>query len=547
MNAMMIVLMVLLGFADRARSATNTVTSLADSGLGSLRQTMADSSAGDSIVCGVAGTITLTSGELVVTRNLAIVGSGASPLAISGNNSARVFYVNTNVNLTLSNLTIANGFSDQGAGVYNSGGELILHRCTLVNNSATGQSGAPYSGNPGNDGCGGAVYNSGILNAIDCAFLANSVLGGTGAMASRPSGPGGAGGDGNGGAIGNSGTLILTSCLLANNFARGGMGGAGGAGAYAPFANPGGPGGTGGYGNGGALFNNGLAFLVNNTFALNGGAGGQGGGGGSGSPPFSQSSSSGNGGNGGNGGAGYSAIYDLNGQCYLTNCTLASNPATAGAGGLGGPPGPWIYPYPPHLGQPGGNGSIGPSGSGLKTTGAYLLNTLLSSNTPGNCIGTLSDGGHNLSSDASCPFFSAGRLTNTNPKLGPLVSDGGPTWTLALLPNSPAIDAGAALGAPNIDQRGIARPQGRGVDIGAYEFQFTVPQITAEKSQVPSSFWLQASGLPNRTYTVQVSTNLPLWFDVTDIITGSNGLGEFLDTNLNDSGARFYRLKLSAP
>jgi len=537
---------VLLCFADRAHSATTIVTSLANGGAGSLRKLMADASPGDSIVFGITGTITLTNGELVVTKSLIIVGPGVSALTISGNNSMRVFNVKTNVNLTLSSLTIANGVADKGGGVYNPDGELILHYCALVSNSATGQAGANYSGNPGTNGYGGAVYNSGVLNAIHCSFLSNSVVGGAGAIAAMPSGPGGAGGDGNGGAIGNFGTLILTGCLLANNSATGGVGGVGGGGFYSPVSNSGGPGGAGGSGNGGVLFNNGSAFLVNNTLALNVGAGGQGGNGGSGSPPFSQGSRTGDGGNGGNGGTGYSAIYDLNGQCYLTNCTVASNQATQGPGGAGGPPGPWIYPYPPLLGQPGANGSDGPPGSGLKITGAHFLNTLLSSNTPVNCIGTLADEGHNLSSDASGAFVGTGSMTNTNPRLGPLVNNGGPTFTLALLLGSPAIDTGALPGAPTSDQRGIARPQGRGVDIGAYEFEFIIPQIMAAKLQFPSSFWLQASGLPNRAYTVEASTNLSLWFDVTNIITSSTGLSEFVDTNANGT-SRFYRLRTLFP
>jgi hypothetical protein len=207
-----------LGFGDLTYPATNTVTSLADSGSGSLRQAIADSAADDSIVFGVTGTITLTSGELVVAKNLTIVGPGVSALVISGNNSMRVFHVNTNVSLTLSNQTIANGVGDKGAGVYNSGGELILYHCTLVNNSATGQAGANYSGNPGTNSCGGAVYNSGVLKAINCSFVSNSVVGGAGATGAWPSSFGGAGGDGNGGAIGNDGTLILTGCLLAHKF-----------------------------------------------------------------------------------------------------------------------------------------------------------------------------------------------------------------------------------------------------------------------------------------------------------------------------------------
>jgi len=57
--------------------------------------------------------------------------------------------------------------------------------------------------------------------------------------------------------------------------------------------------------------------------------------------------------------------------------------------------------------------------------------------------------------------------------LGPLQDNGGDTLTHALLPSSPAIDAGDADNCPATDQRGIPRPQGAGCDIGAYEFGAT--------------------------------------------------------------------------
>ena len=72
--------------------------------------------------------------------------------------------------------------------------------------------------------------------------------------------------------------------------------------------------------------------------------------------------------------------------------------------------------------------------------------------------------------------------------LGPLQDNGGPTWTHALLPGSPAIDAGTNVGAPTADQRGIARPQDGDndenfiVDIGAYEL--IPPAPTPEGSNV---------------------------------------------------------------
>lgn len=55
------------------------------------------------------------------------------------------------------------------------------------------------------------------------------------------------------------------------------------------------------------------------------------------------------------------------------------------------------------------------------------------------------------------------------PRLGPLEDNGGMTSTHALLDGSAALDAGTSAGAPAIDQRGVARPQGAGIDIGAFE------------------------------------------------------------------------------
>ncbi|MBE7502560.1 MAG: hypothetical protein HS113_20190 [Verrucomicrobiales bacterium] len=56
-------------------AATRVVTTLNDSGPGSLRQAIADADAGDTITFGVKGTIALTSGALVIDKSLAIEGS----------------------------------------------------------------------------------------------------------------------------------------------------------------------------------------------------------------------------------------------------------------------------------------------------------------------------------------------------------------------------------------------------------------------------------------------------------------------------------------
>lgn len=65
--------------------------------------------------------------------------------------------------------------------------------------------------------------------------------------------------------------------------------------------------------------------------------------------------------------------------------------------------------------------------------------------------------------------FVASDLLNGNPQLGGYANNGGTTYTFSLLTGSPAIDAGNNTGAPPMDQRGVARPQGGAVDIGAYE------------------------------------------------------------------------------
>jgi hypothetical protein len=62
-----------------------------------------------------------------------------------------------------------------------------------------------------------------------------------------------------------------------------------------------------------------------------------------------------------------------------------------------------------------------------------------------------------------------GNVLGVDPLLGSLASNGGPTPTCALLPGSPAFDAGAAISGVATDQRGLARPQGAATDVGAFE------------------------------------------------------------------------------
>jgi len=136
----------------------------------------------------------------------------------------------------------------------------------------------------------------------------------------------------------------------------------------------------------------------------------------------------------------------------------------------------------------------------------------------GDCsnAGFISSGGYNILSDSSCSnvFTSPGDLLSTDPMLGPLQDNGGPTWTHALLPGSPAIDHVDELVCPwpNTDQRGVARPidgDGDGVlrcDSGAFEFApLTGADVSITKSDDPDPVGVGE----DLTYTIVVRNNGP--------------------------------------
>jgi len=115
--------------------------------------------------------------------------------------------------------------------------------------------------------------------------------------------------------------------------------------------------------------------------------------------------------------------------------------------------------------------------------------------------------GHNLAREAGCNLTTETDLLG-DPLLGPLQDNGGPTGTMALLPGSPARDAGGdepvslpgwsggfTGSCPATDQRGIGRPQGPHCDIGAYEAVSAVPTRCDEPAiAAPDDFMLRGHG-----------------------------------------------------
>jgi CSLREA domain-containing protein len=125
-----------------------------------------------------------------------------------------------------------------------------------------------------------------------------------------------------------------------------------------------------------------------------------------------------------------------------------------------------------------GNAGVGLNAFSFSGTNTLdVANTIVANNGGNECnisgqspILTITRG---LASDATCTGFD---LPSTNPQLGALADNGGPTLTHLPLPGSPAIDAGAASPTcPDVDQRGETRPvDGDGdssaeCDIGAVE------------------------------------------------------------------------------
>ena len=491
-------LLVLIAVLISQSARAATVTTTADDGLGSLREAIANAAAGETINFSSVSAITLTSGELVIDKNLIISGLGASNLVIqrsttSGTPDFRIFNISSGT-VIISGLTVSNGRDDVGGGIYSSA-ELTLNDCVVTNNFATESGGGIFStstmtisncvvrGNSAagetGDGFGGGIYNAGTASAITSTIGNNSITSGTGG--------------GFGGGIYNDATLTLTSSIINGNSAKGG------------------PDNGGGFGGG---INNGFGtvYLEDSTVSGNvarGGAGSDGGlgeGGGVanyfGTVTLDRSTVSGNSALGGDGGSGApgegGGVANDFGSVYVFNSTVSGNVSSGGAGtaSLGSPCGGGMF---------NGFGSLTlthstitanvvpigfqQDGGGIFNLGGSveLKNTIVAANAAtvdlfnGEFGDILSDGSNLAGSTSGLIIPGPGdqfNITAAALKLGPLQNNGGPTLTHALLCGSPAINAGDNTDAPATDQRGFARIVGGVIDIGAYEGNNTAPSIS---------------------------------------------------------------------
>lgn len=303
------------------------------------------------------------------------------------------------------------------------GGNLTLNEVNIFNGRTSNEP-------------GGGIYNKGVLMMNDTTVNGNEARGG-GGIFNDASGsmvidnsiisynielftpPVGFAGGG----IRNDGTATITDSVIRNNNAQ----------------------------SGGGIYNiwDGILTLINSTVSNNSAASRAGGIGNVGVMTLINTTISGN--TAGEMGGG---IYSI-GVVTLTNSTISDNSAGVHGGG--------IYNYP------GEGGTV------------ELTNTIVAAQrSDADCYGdSVTSLGYNLDSDGSCSLSAPGDLSGFDPLLGPLADNGGPTWTHALLPGSPAID-GVPISSCSVstDQRGVSRPQGVACDIGAFEVEYKGPVYT---------------------------------------------------------------------
>jgi CSLREA domain-containing protein len=466
-------------------------------------------------------------GDLDVKSDLAIAGGGAGITVIDGNALDRVLEVHAGATAYLAGQTVRNGKTPDGkddpsvGGNSAGGGGIAIHGSLIVTDCAVSQNATGDGGNytgyteglgwGGNAGVGGGILNDGNLTLVNSIVNGNRAgNGGIGGYGQDPT----PGNGGWGGGIHNNGVLTATHSIISDN-----MTGYAGAAFRPPGSWCGSPGSGGGISNYGHMTGNQLTIKGNLTSDGCGGSHSDGQPGGDGGGVYNygtlmlehstvNANQTGNGGVGFFGGAagGSGGGIASFGRLWLSNSTVSGNHTGYGGGailGLSGPDGNGGGIYNGHTATL-NNVTVSANGTGLGASrseagdgggvfnqaGLVMRNTLLAGNSATqagpDCAGSLSSQGYNLVQDASnCVIGgdTTGDITGVDPRLSPLADNGGPTWTHALLPGSPAAEAGSCTDTAGMavisDQRGVSRPQGPRCEIGAYEAFSSVylPQV----------------------------------------------------------------------
>ncbi|NJN67693.1 MAG: hypothetical protein HC884_13775 [Chloroflexaceae bacterium] len=403
---------------------------------------------GDDTITLAVATITL-GGELDVDDMghgaVTIVGRSPGSTVIDADGNGRAFSID-DATLTLERVTIQGGYAFDGGGIFNDGGDVTLSNSTVSGNEADDDGGGLYNKYGGNirllDSTVSDNYaygsGGGILNEYySGSYLLRSTVSRNGAY-------------GSGGGIANfygSGSHLRRSTVSGNY-------------AYS-------------YGGGITNYRDSFSYLLDST--VSGNTSDYGGGLSNGYESGLQLKNSTVSNNTATGSGGGIATWNQS-NSLLLNSTISKNRADLNSDGSGD--GGGVYCYPTSLAGAShsiiaGNRDRSPSGTIHPDVSGILLGD--AHNLVGDSTGAMGDIG--LGSD----------LVVSDPHLGPLADNGGPTLTHALLPGSPAIDAGdsALSPTPPYDQRGPGftrvvdgdRDGNAVIDIGAYEVQPSIGGI----------------------------------------------------------------------
>ncbi|MBK8466995.1 MAG: CSLREA domain-containing protein [Chloracidobacterium sp.] len=503
------------------RASVLTVTKTADTSDGicdadcSLREAVTVAASGDTVVFSTLfdtpQTITLTLGQINITQNLTITGTGAGLIDISANMDGRIFNISANLNVTMSGMKLRDGKVGVTAGDAQGGairvligsGNLDLSYMEFTNNYAF------YNQPPFPTGLGAALYCSGCtmtlanLNVHHNLGPANGIYVDAGSVYIRDS----VLMSNNGGIYGE--TLNMTNTTVTGHTFSG-LGGRHITIINSKIVNNNGRGIYGGdtmtienstiAGNKeGGLTSFGTATIRNSMISNNKTlAGGGGGGIGNGGTMYIIGCSI-----TGNQAAQGGGIWTSGGRLFVTNSTISGNTALGFSPvGLGG----GIYNATTASSgsqvtlinstivnnqSRGMGGGIRQDATGTMTVRNTIIaqNISLSTNEADVSGSFISDGVNLVGNTTGSTGWISVDLLNQNANIAPFGNNGSNTWTHALLPGSPAINAGnnALTVDPQTmlplmtDQRGFVRfVGGRNptVDIGAYEASYSSSPVT---------------------------------------------------------------------
>ncbi len=498
---------------------TDTADGICDSDC-SLREAVVAAASGDTVVFSSLfnepQTITLTIGQIVISRNLTVTGSGKNVLTLSGNNASRVFRMiggstvsitgmkltnglasgtgeavggaiyQTGGSLTLTNMNVSNNVARQANNpMFGAGGGIFVDACTLsVFNSSISNNVVPSENGRGggilatgassilnitssfiDSNAGEGIYGLGIISVIDSTIVGNagtalSATGHTTVIGSTISNNGGGIGSGDGpseltvdrsvisgnqplGGVGSSGMASISNSVIRDN-SNNRFGAIGG-----------------GLGNFGTMYVTNTSILDNYAFESAGGVYNA-----VGTMYLTNCTVSGNRAGGASGGGIYNGSTAFGGTLVLTNVTVANNTVAGRGGGI----------YHDNTGT-------------VTIRNSIIADNISSTSNHPDMSGDVSSQGYNLITNTVGSFgWINSDLLNRKALLAPIGNNGGMTWTHAILPGSPGINAGnndlARDPANNTplthDQRGCAhfRVVGGTVDIGAYEANYAAEPVT---------------------------------------------------------------------